>query len=89
MDDVIRTAVPLLVAAALVVSAAALVATRDVRQALPVLLDLLLAVGLVRLSATGSWQSIGSAALVVVIRKIVGLGLLRGRTARGTSARPH
>lgn len=81
MSTVIATAVPIVVAAALVLSGSVLVATRDVRAALPVLLDLLLVAGLVRLSATGTWEAIGSAALVVVIRKVVTFGITTGRAA--------
>jgi hypothetical protein len=79
---VVAAVVPLVVAAALVLSALALVVTRRVGVALPILLDLLLAAGLLRLSATGSWQAIASAAAIVVIRKLATLGISVGRRAR-------
>jgi hypothetical protein len=52
-----------------------------------VLLDLLLAAGLLHLSADAAWSGIGSAALVLVIRKVAGLGLPAGPRRR--TADPH
>ncbi|HYY11896.1 MAG TPA: hypothetical protein VE781_13225 [Kineosporiaceae bacterium] len=78
--------VPLVVAAALLLSALALLTTRSLGAALPVLLDLLLAAGLLRLSATGSWQAIGSAAAIVLVRKLATLGIAAARRARTGSA---
>lgn len=88
MTSLVAVLVPLVVAAALATSALTLLFTRSPRTALPVLLDLLLAAGLLRLSVTASWQAIGSAALVVAIRKVVTLGLSTGRAAaQATSTR--
>jgi hypothetical protein len=70
---------PLVVAAALVVSGLVLASARSPATALAVLLDLLLAAGLLRLSADAAPGAIASAALVVVIRKVAGLGLAAGR----------
>lgn len=70
-----------LAASALVAGAIALVATRGLPAALPVLLDLLLAAGLVRLAFAPAWSVIASAAVIVVIRHVIGVGL-------GTGARP-
>lgn len=78
---VVDAIVPLIVAGALVVSATVLLRTRSMTTALGILLDLFLVVGLLRLSATASWQAILTAAAIVVIRKVVSLGLARGRTA--------
>jgi hypothetical protein len=61
----------LLTAAALLSGGAVLIVTRSWRAALPVLLELLTAVGLVRLSGIASWSAIGSAALILVIRRLV------------------
>jgi len=44
---------------------------RPLRRALPVLLDLLLAAGLLRLTQDGTWRAPSTAALVVVVRKLV------------------
>ena len=79
---VVPLVVPLVVAAAVVLGGLALVSTRDPWTALPVLLDLLLAAGLLRLTATARWEAIASAALSVVIRRVAGLGLREGRRAR-------
>jgi hypothetical protein len=46
-----------------------------IRAAVPVLLDLLLAAGLLNLAGATSWTSIGTAAVIIVIRKIVSYGL--------------
>ena len=75
--------VPVVVAAGLALSALTLLSTRRMTTALPVLLDLLLAAGLLRLSATASWQAIASAAaIIVVIRKLATLGITAARRAR-------
>lgn len=68
---VVQFAAGLVAAAALVSGALALVATRQPGVALAVLLDLLLAAGLLRLIALADWQGIIGAAAVVVIRKVV------------------
>lgn len=74
MSGLIAVAVPLLTVAAIVVSMLVLVQTRSAAAALPVLLDLLLAVGLLRLSATATWDGIASAALIVAIRTLAIVG---------------
>jgi hypothetical protein len=82
VTGLVATVAPILVAAALVVSGLVLASTRSPATALAVLLDLLLAAGLLHLSADAGWTAIGSAALVVVIRKVVALGLSAGRRGR-------
>lgn len=57
----------------------------DIQQALAVLLDFLLAAGLVRLSDHPSYQSLATAAIVIAIRKVVVTGM--GRGPRDTGAR--
>ncbi len=64
-------------AVAVLCGAAVLLATRLVRVALPVLLDLLLAAGLLRLALADSWTAIGTAAAVVALRKVAVAGLTR------------
>ncbi len=76
---------PLLAIAGVVMSLLVLLRTRRLAVALPVLLDFLLAAGLLRLSASQTWTAIGSAAAIIIIRKVVTLGLKTGRAAR---ARP-
>lgn len=87
LPGLVASLVPLVVAAALLSSGLALLVTRRVGVALPVLLDLLLAAGLMRLSATATWQAIGSAAAIVVIRKLATLGIAAARRARAAPAR--
>jgi len=47
-----------------------------------VFLDLLLVVGLLRLSSIGSWQVIGSAAVLILVRKIATFGISRTAQVR-------
>ena len=62
----------------LVCAAGVLVRTRDARLGLGVLLDFLLAAGLLRLGADADWRAIATAAVVVAVRKLVmGVGLRR------------
>ena len=68
-------------ALALVAGAVALVATRRPALALGVLLDLLLAAGLLRLAAEQTWGSIATAAAVVLLRRLIGAGLRAGGRA--------
>ena len=58
MTAVIGSAIPLVIAAAILAAALTLGATRSLRQALPVLLDLLTAAGLLRLSLTPTWSAL-------------------------------
>jgi|tagenome__1003787_1003787.scaffolds.fasta_scaffold20859098_2 hypothetical protein len=82
LSSLVAALVPLVVAAGLVLSALTLLATRRVTASLPVLLDLLLAAALLRLSAAASWQAIASAAAIVVLRKLATLGIAGARRAR-------
>ncbi len=57
-------------------AAAVLARTRELRQALPVLLEFLLAAGLLRLTQDATWRRLATAAVVVAVRKlVVGYGL--------------
>ena len=82
LSALVAALVPVVVTAGLALSALTLLSTRRLSAALPVLLDLLLAAGLLRLSATASWQAIASAAAIVVIRKLATLGITAARRAR-------
>ncbi len=68
-------------ALALVAGAVALAATRRPALALGVLLDLLLAAGLLRLAAEPTWASLATAAAVVLLRRLIGAGLRAGGRA--------
>ena len=62
-------------AAGIVLGGLTLVVMRRPRLALHVLLDLLLAAGLLRLSVDASWESIAVTAIVIVVRHLVTRGL--------------
>jgi uncharacterized membrane protein len=68
-------------AMALVAGVVALAATRRPALALGVLLDLLLAAGLLRLAAEPTWSSLATAAAVVALRRLIGAGLRTGGRA--------
>jgi hypothetical protein len=61
------------------------VATRDPRTGLPIMLELWMAAGLLRLSDNPSWKTVAMAAIILVIRTLVLLSL-RGRTLRAVIA---
>ncbi len=82
MNSLVAALTPPLLFAALVIGGLTLLSTRQIEVALPVFLDLLLAVGLLRLTATGSWQVIGSAAVLIAIRKIATYGISRAVQVR-------
>ncbi len=63
----------------LVAAAVVLAATRHPLSALTVLLDFLLAAGLLRLSGDPGWPALGTAAAVVLLRRLLGAGLRAGR----------
>ena len=68
-------AAQLVTGAALVSAALALAATRRPALALAILLDLLLAAGLLRLVGDPGWTALASAAVVIALRHLVGSGL--------------
>ncbi|WP_226909377.1 DUF1622 domain-containing protein [Georgenia ruanii] len=65
------------VAAGLVVAAGAVLVV-GVRAAIGVLLDFLLAAGLLRLAAEPGWSSLLTTALVVAVRHLITAGLAAG-----------
>ncbi len=73
---------------ALVAAALTLAVTRRPALALSVLLDLLLAAGLLRLAGDPGWASIATAASIVVLRRVIGFGLRAGGRAWAAPARP-
>lgn len=76
MTHALTSQAALLVAgAAVVVALLVLVSTRDLRSAVSVVLDLLLAAGLLNLAGTTSWTALGTAAAIIAIRKMVSYGL--------------
>lgn len=75
------TAIALVVVAGSVVLAtAAALRTRNVLAGVPLMLELWIAAGLLRLTQDASWTKIAAAAALIAIRKVVGHGLLESRT---------
>ena len=68
-------AAQLVTGAALVSAAIALAATRRPALALGILLDLLVAAGLLRLVGDPGWTALASAAVIIALRHLVGSGL--------------
>jgi hypothetical protein len=83
---VVDAAALIVVAAAILAGALALGGTRSVRQALPVLLDLLTAAGLLRLSVTPTWSALAVTAVVVALRRLTTAGLRRTAQARRSTS---
>ncbi len=75
MRDVYDVTSLVVAASALVAGALAFAVTWRLRTGLGVLLDLLLAAGLLRLAAQPTWTGIATAAAIVAVRKLVGFGL--------------
>ncbi|WP_347057004.1 hypothetical protein ABC795_09880 [Blastococcus sp. HT6-30] len=71
-------AAQLVAGAALVSGLVTLAATRRPALALGVLLDMLVAAGLLRLVGAPSWQALATAAVVIGLRHLVGYGLRLG-----------
>lgn len=84
MSTLISSAALLCAFLGLLCAAAVLVRTRELRQALPVLMELLLAAGLLRLTQDATWQALATAAVIVAVRRlVVGYGLRpAARTSR-------
>lgn len=73
-----ESAATVLTGAAVVIAIAVWLTTRAWQPAMPVLLELLLAAGLLRLSATDSWNTIAAAAAIVAIRTVIRTGVRTG-----------
>ena len=72
--------------AALIAGALVLAVTRRPSLALSVLLDLLLAAGLLRLVGDPGWQAIATAASIVILRRLIRIGLQAGGRAWSSGA---
>lgn len=73
MRHVADQAAVLVAVAAVVVAASVLTTTRSWRLSSAVLADLLLAAGLLRLSADASWASLGAALALLGVRALLGI----------------
>jgi len=84
VSAVLQTAALLCTVGGLVGAALALAATRQLLVALGVLLDLLVAAGLLRLTGDPDLRALTTLAAVVLLRQLVSAGLRQGhRTAAG------
>ncbi|PFG39906.1 hypothetical protein ATJ97_2426 [Georgenia soli] len=72
----------LAITAAGVVCAVGVAAVAGLRAAVPVLLDFLLAAGLLRLTSGLEWDSIAATGLIVVARHVITAGLAVGTPPR-------
>lgn len=82
MSGLVRAAALLCTVMGLLAAGGVLAVTRDVRQALPVLLEFLTAAGLLRLGTARGWQALAAAAAIVLVRRLLVVGL-RTRPAAG------
>lgn len=87
VHEVVSAAIPVVVLAAFLLGAATLLVARDLRSALGIFLDLLLAGGLLTLSAEAGWRGIGSAAIVLLVRKLA-MWALAAHVGRGGPSEP-
>lgn len=71
-----------LVGAGLVSGGAVAALARSPQEGLRWLLDFVLAAGLLRLSTATTWTALATAAALVAVRQLAGLGIRRGRSAR-------
>ncbi len=75
LDDVLRSAALAVTVLGLLSAGAVLARAREIRLSIGVLLDFLLAAGLLRLAIAPTPHALASAALIIVIRKLVTFGL--------------
>ena len=75
MNGVLTGAALLVTTFGLLSAAAVLIAARNGRLALRVLLEFLTAAGLLRLGSDPGWPEISAAAAVVAVRRLLALGL--------------
>ncbi|MFJ8192531.1 hypothetical protein ACIQ8D_22645 [Streptomyces sp. NPDC096094] len=91
MSEWLGAAAVLITAGGLLSAVAVYRMVRDVGSALAVLLDFLVAAGLVRLAGDLSWDGIALAAAVVAVRRLISAGLVTARHTAGSPVRgvPH
>ncbi len=75
MATAIEAAALLVTAAGVVVFLTAYAATRRIRTALPLLLDFLMAAGLMRLAGDLSWSGILVTVAIIAVRKVAAYGV--------------
>lgn len=84
MTALLTALAALLTGAAVLVALAVFAVTRAWSPAVPVLLDLLLAAGLLRLTADPDWRAVAAAAVLVLVRR--GVTVLERRSLRAERA---
>ncbi|GGO41389.1 hypothetical protein GCM10012287_00120 [Streptomyces daqingensis] len=80
MATAIEAAALLVTAAGVVVFLTAYAATRRIRTALPLLLDFLMAAGLMRLAGDLSWSGILLTVAIIAVRKVAAYGVAEKST---------
>ncbi|MCH6161588.1 hypothetical protein [Streptomyces marispadix] len=75
MNAAIEAAALLITALGVVSFLAAYATTRTIRTALPLLLDFLMAAGLLRLAGDLSWSSILLTVAIIAVRKVAAFGV--------------
>lgn len=80
MNAAIEAAALLITAVGVVVFLTAYATTRTIRVALPLLLDFLMAAGLMRLAGDLSWSSILLAVAIIAVRKVAAFGVAEKST---------
>ena len=81
MSAALQTGALLCTVLALLSAVLVLVGSRDARTAVAVLLELLLAAGLLRLADDPGWREIATAAVVVALRRLLSFGLRHPATS--------
>ena len=89
MSQAVTTAALLVTLAALVCAALTLLVTRRPAVALPVLLDLLLAAGLLRLALQPTPAQLAGTALLVLVKRLASSGIRSAAGARSTAGSPR
>lgn len=80
-DSALQSAALAVTALGLLSAGAVLARAREVRLCIGVLLEFLLAAGLLRLSAADPPRALAGAALIVLIRRVITFGFGRGHAA--------
>jgi hypothetical protein len=75
VTEVFDAAATLVAGSAVVIGTLVLLVTRRMSVALPILLELLLAAGLLHLAVADTWTAIVTAAVIVAVRHVVVAGL--------------
>jgi len=81
VKSAIEAAALLLTAVGVVSFLTAYATTRTIRCALPLLLDFLMAAGLIRLAGVLSWSSILLTVAIIAVRKVAAFGVAEKGTA--------